>query len=108
MTTHKQPESNDLAIASLVLGILSLTGMGALTGIPAVITGWMGMKNPHNKGMALAGFITGIISIVGTILIVLFFVFLMLLGVFAAAASETSNSVDAQEPADSSYYQQRA
>ena len=108
MTTHKQPESNDLAIASLVLGILSLTGMGALTGIPAVITGWMGMKNPHNKGMALAGFITGIISIIGTILIILFFVLLMLLGVFAAAAAETGESTDSYQPTDSNHYQQRA
>ncbi|MBC7512708.1 DUF4190 domain-containing protein [Candidatus Saccharibacteria bacterium] len=108
MATPKQPHTNDLAIASLILGIFSLSGMGPLTGIPAVITGWMGMKNPHNKGMAVAGFITGIISIVLSILVVLFFILLIALGAYAAPAINSDQSPDSHESTDPGFYQQQA
>jgi len=59
-----------LAIWSLVLGILSLTCFSFLTGIPAVICGHVAQGKirrsgglPGGSGMALAGLITGYISI---------------------------------------------
>ncbi len=56
-----------LPIISLVLGILSLCCyISPITGIAALITGYMGMKNANNdprnyggKGLAIAGMITG-------------------------------------------------
>ena len=111
MIAHPQPESNDLAIASLVLGVLSHAGLGPLTGVPAIITGWMALrKNQTNKGMAVAGVITGAVSIVLAILVVLFFVLLILLGVFAAGSYEASPDSydDPGAPSGSSQYQQRA
>lgn len=80
MSHDAKPNENGLAVASLVLGILSLTGAGPLTGIPAIITGGMSLKNPVNKGMGIAGLIMGIISVVLTLLVVFFFVVLLALG----------------------------
>ena len=108
MTAPKNQDYNDLAIASLVLGILSLTGMGPLTGIPAIITGWMGLKKPINKGMAIAGIITGSIATLFTILIVGFFVLLLALGMFAAGELDSSELPDnTRSPFDSSFFQQQ-
>ena len=56
-----------LAIASLVLGILSLSGCVALTGIPAVICGVIARKSPGSGGLAIAGIATGALGTVATI-----------------------------------------
>jgi hypothetical protein len=56
-----------LPIVSLVFGILSVCCyIGPLTGIVALITGFLGMKNANNnpnqyggKGLAIAGMVTG-------------------------------------------------
>jgi len=65
-----------LAITSLVCGIISVTCLGIITGIPAIICGHIARsrikKNPttfSGAGMALAGLILGYISIVLTIVI---------------------------------------
>lgn len=105
MTQPKQPDSNGLAIASLVLGILSLTGASILTGIPAIITGAMGLKNPTNKGMSLAGIIMGAISVFFAVLIVIFFVILLFAGAFAASTVETEDGPGFIESPDSSFFQ---
>ena len=63
-------KTEPLAIWSLVLGIVSLVACGIFAGIPAVICGHIGRsrirRNPSldGGGMALAGLITGYISIV--------------------------------------------
>jgi Na+/proline symporter len=95
-------KDNDLAVASLVLGILSVTGGSILTGIPAIITGVMSQKNPHNKGMGLAGIIMGVIAIVVSILVALFFLAIFIL---AASAADTSGGDYYEEsaPFDSSF-----
>lgn len=63
------------AIASLVLGILSLIGCGCLAGIPALILAYgelraidAGESSPAGRGFAKAGQIMGWISIGLTIL----------------------------------------
>jgi len=73
-------QEKGLAVASLVLGILSLICLGPLTGIPAIICGHIA----HNKsrrspaqyggaGMAIAGFVMGYVSLVLTIIMVVFY-----------------------------------
>jgi hypothetical protein len=71
-------EDKTLAIISLVCGILSICLCGVLTGIPAIITGYMAKNNvdanPNQyggRGMAMAGIILGGVSIVLTILVVI-------------------------------------
>ncbi len=78
MTYPVAPEKNALGVWSLVLGILSVFMLfscfvGFLAGIPAVITGHLSRKAQKegladNGGMALAGIITGWITIGLTLL----------------------------------------
>jgi hypothetical protein len=69
-TTPPTPKSSALAIWSLVLGILSLTCFWLFTAIPAVICGHMAVSRIkrsggliEGRGLALAGMITGYVSI---------------------------------------------
>lgn len=59
--------SNGLAVASLVLGILSLF-CSLLTGIPAVVCGFLGLSKANRvgagKGMAIAGMVLGVVGTV--------------------------------------------
>lgn len=91
---HKKPEENGLAIAAFILGIVSLTGFGALTGIPAIVTGFMSLKNPVNKGMGIAGLVMGCVSTVLTLLAIMFFFFAIL--IFAIADSSPAHMQDTQ------------
>lgn len=109
MEKPKQPESNGLAVASLVLGILSLTGMSILTGIPAIVTGAMALKNPVSKGMSIAGIVMGALSVVFALLVLLFFV--LIFGLAVSLPFETGPAPGVEpysDPSDSSLYQQRA
>ena len=85
---HHKQQDNGLAIASLILGVVSLAGFGALTGIPAIITGFMSLKNPVNKGMGIAGLILGSVATVFTLFAILFFILLVIIGVTSSAPSE--------------------
>ncbi len=69
--------TNGLAIASMVCGIMSLVllfscGIGAIAGIPAVICGHMALTQIKagpvvaGRGMAIAGLVTGYLSILIT------------------------------------------
>ena len=77
-----------MAIASLVLGILaiilSLTGAGGIfaviLGIIGFIWGALGRKDPERKGMATAGLVMSIISVVLGVLL-----FVACAGVLGAA-----------------------
>jgi hypothetical protein len=68
--TSAGPIKNRLAVASLILGLVSLC-LGILTGIPAIICGIMGLfrisRQPRlqtGKGMATSGIILGCVGIV--------------------------------------------
>lgn len=76
LSPSSPPPRARLAVTSLVLGILSLTCFGVLTGIPAIITGHIAhgrsRRLPHlhgGAGLAMAGFITGYLSILWTALL---------------------------------------
>jgi hypothetical protein len=62
-----------MSIASLVLGILWIWGVGSIL---ALIFGYIGLRqirerNENGRGMAIAGVVLGWIGVAGTILIVL-------------------------------------
>jgi hypothetical protein len=68
--------TNGLAIASLILGILSMVCLGLLAGIPAVICGHMALgrikaSGQGGRGLAIVGLVLGYISIVATIIFLL-------------------------------------
>lgn len=73
------PQKNGLGIASLVLGILALlTGLfliGGLFGLIAIVLGIIALGRvkrgeANNRGMAIAGIITGALGVLLTILVV--------------------------------------
>ena len=66
-------EKNALGGWALGLGIAGLVCCGVFTGIPAIILGYNGMQaadqgRATNKGVATAGLVLGVISIVWTII----------------------------------------
>jgi len=74
---HSQPPKKGLAIASLVLGILSVTGLFCLAGLPAIITGHIASDRARNAperyggaGFAKAGMVMGYVSIFLTLFLV--------------------------------------
>jgi hypothetical protein len=80
-------QDQTLAIVSLVCGVLSILCCGLLTGIPAIITGYMAKNNVDSnptqysgRGMALAGMILGGISVVLSIVIIILQVLFGVLG----------------------------
>jgi hypothetical protein len=78
-----QGQQNGLAIASLVCGVLSFLCFGPLSGIPAIILGFMAVsKNKADparyggRGLAIGGIVTGAINLV---LVVLYIIFVIIL-----------------------------
>ena len=60
---------NTLAIWSMVLGFVSvpftcLCGVGVVLGLAAIVLGWRAKEAPTGRGMAIAGIVTGAISVV--------------------------------------------
>jgi hypothetical protein len=83
-----KPRGNDqtLPIISLILGVMSLLLTcwcgGFYFGIPALITGYMGMNNAKNnptiysgREMAIAGLILGVVSMMISLMIILVAIF---------------------------------
>ena len=78
-------KSNGLGIAALVLGILSIpaaffVGIGIVFGLLAIIFGIIGLRRvkarrADNKGMAIAGLITGVIGALLSIVVIGLLVF---------------------------------
>jgi O-antigen/teichoic acid export membrane protein len=88
--TTPAKQDNSLAIVSMVLGIVSLTGPGLLLGIPAIITASIALKQKRDgRGMSIAGLATGIIS---TVLSLLFIVLIITLAIWSAAHPEDFES----------------
>ncbi|EEF58484.1 DUF4190 domain-containing protein [Pedosphaera parvula] len=80
-SSNPAPESSGLAIASMIMGILSLVCLGFLSGIPAIICGKIGKTKIRNSagtltgsGFATAGIITGWIGTMLSVLAIAVFV----------------------------------
>ncbi|MCY7347605.1 MAG: DUF4190 domain-containing protein [Pyrinomonadaceae bacterium] len=74
-------QDQTLAIVSLVCGILGILCCGLVTGIPAIITGYMAKNNVDSnpgqyggRGLAVAGMIMGGISILFSILGIIYYI----------------------------------
>jgi hypothetical protein len=88
------PQTSKLAIWSLVLGILSLACFSILSGIPAIVCGHKARKkireaggSLQGAGLALGGLITGYLSVVGLLIMIVVAVPFVLK---AKAAAETA------------------
>ncbi len=85
--------SNGLAVAGVVLGVLSC-GLACVAGVPAVICSSIAMRRPGRRGLAITGLVLGII---GTVLTVPFSIGLLLTAVAkvrqAATRSLESNNL---------------
>ena len=59
-------KAKTLSIVSLVSGIVGLFIFGYILGIVAIVTGRLAMNNPElkNRGMAIAGTVLGVVSII--------------------------------------------
>ena len=78
-----------MAIAALVLGILTFVCLGPIAGILAIVFGFLGMKKANElggtgKGMSIAGIVLGIVGTIASILFLIFVVF---------AADQASDSI---------------
>ena len=88
-----QPANNGLAIASMVLGIISLPMifscfMGLFTAVPAIIMGFISMSKinascgmQQGKGMAIAGIACGFLSAAVTIIWIIVMLALVFVGI---------------------------
>jgi prepilin-type processing-associated H-X9-DG protein len=88
----KTAKTSLLAIWSLILGVVSITGCGMIAGLPAIICGFMARSKIKDSsgelqgnGMAMGGLITGFIGTVLTTLAVLGILAGMLLPAVATA-----------------------
>jgi general secretion pathway protein G len=73
-TTQPPQQTSGLAIASLVLGILSCTILGFVAGIPAILCGHSARRKAGGGGLAVAGLVLGY---VGTVLSAILFLILV-------------------------------
>lgn len=97
--------TNALAIAALVVGILSLPAIftvifGVILGIAAIVLGVMGVKKARDlqgsgRGLAIGGIVTGTIGLVGSLLIVA--AGALLLGGIGGAVNEDGIILDGTE-----------
>lgn len=79
-TTPKATKQTDsgLAIVSMILGVVSLTGPGLILGIPAIVTGIIALKKDSaNRAFSITGLITGIVSTVISLLLLILGIFLI-------------------------------
>jgi len=97
-----QPSStgSTRAVATLILGILSLVCGGFVTGIPAIILGNMELKAIKNgeapkegEGVAKVGYILGIVGTILTCLVMIGMFLLMMLGISIGAGEAMSGAV---------------
>jgi len=95
----QSPPKNDLAVWSLVTGILSFVFCPLLLGIAAIITGTMSRKAAdqglaNNRGMGTAGLILGWINVALVIVGIVLFIVLLGAGVLSGGFGEWGDMKD--------------
>lgn len=94
-TVEPTTNTNSLAVASLVLGIVSFTGFGLVTGVPAIVTGIMAIKRGQKeRSMSIAGIILGSVATLFTLLLIGLAILIVTLGIM----SESSYQQDSFTP----------
>lgn len=93
------PPKNDLAIWSLITGILSFVMCPLLLGVAAIVTGTMSRKAADegladNRGMGTAGLILGWVNVGMTVLGIIFFVVLLGVGLLAGGIGSMNDMND--------------
>lgn len=93
------PPKNDLAVWSLVTGILSYVMCPLVLGIAAIVTGTMSRRAAdeglaNNRGMGTAGLILGWINVALVALGIVFFVIAIAAGLFAGGISSFNDMND--------------
>jgi len=88
------PQQNGLAVASLVLGIVSLACGQCITAVPGVVLGHIALRQIRasggtqaGEGMAIGGLVCGYISIGVTVLLILAWLAFIVFGLGMAALS---------------------
>ncbi len=91
------PPTNGMAVASLVLGIVSLACSQCITAIPGVIFGHIALKQIREsggtqggRGMAIAGLVTGYISLGLVAVVLLAYGIIALVALLGVAVSATA------------------
>lgn len=102
-TSNTPAATNGLAIAAMVVGIVAfisgwLPFWGLLVGVAAIVLGFIALKKPTGKGMAITGIITGALAVLTSIIFTVLFVVTLVAG--TAFVNEAKNQVD-QETAQS-------
>lgn len=100
-------ETHTPATISLILGVLSLVCLGFLSGIPAMILGRKASKEIAASqgrlgggGLATAGFVTGLIGTILSIIGLILFVVLVVIGNEAVDQLEENCRTIATDPTD--------
>lgn len=91
-------DRNGLAIASMVLGILSIVFvwfLGFILGILAIIFGGLSVRRTTKRGLAITGLVTGIVALVLSLGIFLFAIVSVTYSGIQERAEETSRQTDA-------------
>lgn len=110
---EQQEQSHGLTVAALVLGIISVVLMltcccspfAIFTGIAAIVLFAVAPKrNGKKESKAVAGLVCGIVSIIGTCILILIFIFNILLSdEFQSLLDENLQGIDRQEYQHDSY-----
>ncbi|MDN5835488.1 MAG: DUF4190 domain-containing protein [bacterium] len=79
-TDAQDSGDHPIAITSMILGVVSLTALGPISGIPAVILGIIGLNKSPKKGLSIAGIVTGGASIIITFIVVAMLFLLFIAG----------------------------
>jgi hypothetical protein len=99
------PPKNDLAVWSLVTGILSYVFCPLVLGIAAIITGTMSRKAAdqglaNNRGMGTAGLILGWINVALVLVGVVLFIVLLAAGLLSGGFGEWGDMKDIERYSD--------
>ncbi|MFC0673940.1 DUF4190 domain-containing protein [Brachybacterium hainanense] len=89
---YAAPPTNGTATTALILGIVSLVLCGGVLSPIALVCGILGMKatadgTQGGRGLAIAGLVMGIVGTVLLLLYVLWFVFVIGVGIWGSTAS---------------------
>ena len=108
--TNTAQQTNSLAIAAMVVGIVALVFawvpfIGFAGGITAVVLGIIALKKTAGKGMSIAGIITGALSVLSSLAMAFLFFGIIILGAASVEndAVVTENNIITDSQVQASY-----